>query len=81
MIYVFGDHELDTTLYEPAPPGAKLELRVFNVLAYLVQQRARRHTRGTWTSLPGFPRISDTLPNNCIGSAQSRGDSGQATCD
>jgi len=37
----FGDYELDTRLYELRAAGqpAKLEPRVFNVLAYLVQHR------------------------------------------
>jgi hypothetical protein len=49
MIYVFGDHELDTALRTPRRRGAsKLEPRVFNVLAYLSSAR-RRYTRGTWT--------------------------------
>ena len=47
MIYLFGDYELDTTLYELRAAGVpcKLEPRVFNVLAYLIQHRAQVVTR------------------------------------
>lgn len=44
MIYVFGEYTLHTTLYELRRVGGepcKLEPQVFNVLVYLIQQRAR----------------------------------------
>jgi DNA-binding winged helix-turn-helix (wHTH) protein len=81
MIYTFGDYELDTTLYELRAAGApcQLELRVFNVLAYLVQHRAHVVTREELVDhlWPGL-RISDTLLNTYIMEARKAvGDSGQ----
>ena len=81
MIYLFADYELDTTLYELRAAGVpcKLEPRVFNVLAYLVQHRAQVVTREELlnTLWPGL-MISETLLNNCIMEARKAvGDSGQ----
>ncbi|HSX77923.1 MAG TPA: winged helix-turn-helix domain-containing protein, partial [Candidatus Saccharimonadia bacterium] len=81
MIYIFGDYELDTTLYELRSAGesSKLEPRVFNVLAYLVEHRAHVVTREELLDYlwPGLS-ISDTLLNNCIMEARKAvGDSGQ----
>src|SRR5262244_1259855 len=47
MLYVFDNYELDTGLYELRRAGipVKLEPRVFNVLAYLVQHRERVVTK------------------------------------
>src|SRR5918912_2366360 len=47
MLYVFGDYALDTQLYELRHTGqpCKLEPRVFNVLAYLLQHRDRVVTK------------------------------------
>lgn len=81
MMYVFGDYELDTALYELRSAGApsKLEPRVFNVLAYLIQHRDRVVTREElldhlWPGL--FNSVS--LLNNCIMEARKAvGDSGQ----
>jgi len=43
MRYVFGDYELDEQLYElrRAGEGLKLDRKVFDVLAYLIQHRER----------------------------------------
>jgi DNA-binding winged helix-turn-helix (wHTH) protein/class 3 adenylate cyclase len=82
MIYSFGDYKLDTTLYELRVAGqpSKLEPRVFNVLAYLVQHRTHVVTREELLDhlWPGLA-ISDTLLNNCIMEARKAvGDSGHA---
>src|SRR5262245_64147366 len=47
MIYVFGDYELDTRLYELRRAGqpCKLEPQVFNVLAHLIAHRDRVVTK------------------------------------
>ena len=80
MIYIFGNYELDTRLYELRAAGqpSKLEPRVFNVLAYLVQHRTHVVTREELLDhlWPGLA-ISDTLLNNCIMEARKAvGDSG-----
>lgn len=80
-MYVFGDYELDTALYELRYAGEprKLEPRVFNALAYLVQHREQVVTREAlldhlWPGL--FNSVS--LLNNCIMEARKAvGDSGQ----
>ena len=43
MIYIFGDCEIDTRLYEFRRGGTslKLEPKVFDVLAYVIQHRDR----------------------------------------
>ena len=47
MIYVFGNYELDTQLYELRHAGRprKLEPQAFNVLAYLIAHRSRVVTK------------------------------------
>ena len=47
MIYTFGEHELDTRLFELRHTGNQcpLEPRVFDVLAYLVKHRDRVVTK------------------------------------
>jgi DNA-binding response OmpR family regulator len=47
MIYVFGDCELDTYLYEFRQAGEplKLEPKVFDVLVYLIESRERVVTK------------------------------------
>jgi len=82
MIYVFADYELDTRLYELRAAGepCKLEPRVFNVLAYLLEHRDVVVTHEElldhlWPGLGG----SMALLNNCIMEARKAvGDNGQA---
>ncbi len=47
MIYAFGDYELDIRRYELRHAGkpCKLEPKVFNLLAYLIQHRDRAITK------------------------------------
>jgi DNA-binding winged helix-turn-helix (wHTH) protein len=69
MIYVFGDYELDTTLYELRHAGEprRLEPRVFDVLAYLIQHRDHVVSREELLShlWPGL-FSSESLLHNCI---------------
>lgn len=53
MIYLFGDYELDTRLYELRQAGqlCLLEPQVFNLLAYLILHRDRVvHGRNSLTA-------------------------------
>jgi DNA-binding winged helix-turn-helix (wHTH) protein len=47
MRYAFGDYELDEQLYKLRHAGeaVKLDRKVFDVLAYLIQQRDRVVTK------------------------------------
>jgi len=81
MIYVFGDYELDTTLYELRYAGEprKMEPRVFNVLAYLIQHRDHVVSREELLDhlWPGL-FTSESLLNNCIMEARKAvADNGQ----
>jgi DNA-binding winged helix-turn-helix (wHTH) protein len=82
MIYVFGDYELDTTLYELRHVGepCKMEPRVFNVLAYLIQHRDHVVSREELLEhlWPGL-FTSESLLNNCIMEARKAlADNGKA---
>jgi DNA-binding winged helix-turn-helix (wHTH) protein len=81
MMYVFGDYALDTTLYELRHVGepCKMEPRVFNVLAYLIQHRDHVVSREELLEhlWPGV-FISESLLNNCIMEARKAvADNGQ----
>ena len=60
MVYVFGDYELDTRLYELRCAGqlCKLEPQVFNILAYLIAHRDRVVTK--------HELLDDLWPNQFI---------------
>ena len=81
MIYIFGDYELDTTLYELRHAGEprRLEPRVFDVVAYLIQHRDHVVSREELLShlWPGL-FSSESLLNNCIMEARKAvADNGQ----
>jgi class 3 adenylate cyclase/predicted ATPase/DNA-binding winged helix-turn-helix (wHTH) protein len=82
MIYVFGDYELDTRLYELRCAGqpCKLEPQVFDVLAYLMAHRDRVVTKhelldNLWPN----QFISEvTLNHRLMEARKAIGDSGRA---
>jgi DNA-binding winged helix-turn-helix (wHTH) protein len=81
MVYVFGDYELDTALYELRYAGEprNVEPRIFNVLAYLIQHREHVVSREELLDhlSPGL-FTSESLLNNCIMEARKAvADSGQ----
>lgn len=81
MIYVFGDYELDTALYELRHAGkpCKVEPRVFDTLAYLIQHRDHVVSREELLAHLG-PGLfsSESLLNNCIMEARKAvADNGQ----
>ena len=82
MLYVFGDYTLHTTRYELRRLGGepcKLEPQVFNVLVYLIQQRARVVTRDELVAhlWPGLC-LHDTVVSKAIMEARKAvGDNGQ----
>jgi class 3 adenylate cyclase len=84
MIYVFGEWELDLSLYELRRAGraVKLEPQVFNVLAYLVQHHGRVVPRQELLSrLWPDQHIGDSALERCIMAARKAvGDSGNAQC-
>jgi DNA-binding winged helix-turn-helix (wHTH) protein len=81
MLYAFGNHELDTQLYELRRAGQllKIEPQVFNVLAYLIEHRHRTVTRQELLEhLWPEQYISDAVLSYCIMAARKAvGDSGR----
>jgi class 3 adenylate cyclase/predicted ATPase len=81
MIYVFGDCELDTYLYEFRKAGAplKLEPKVFDVLAYLIACRERVVTKDELlTQLWPGQYISEATLNHAVMAARkATGDTGR----
>jgi DNA-binding winged helix-turn-helix (wHTH) protein len=82
MIYVFGDYELDTRLYElrRARAPIKLEPKVFDALAYLLQHRDRLVSRQELFEYL-WPKqfVSDDALERCLREARRAvGDSGSA---
>ena len=82
MIYLFGDYELDTTLYELRDAGEPLQAGTTGIQRLGLSHSASRagcHPRGTPEHLwPGL-MTSETLLNNCIMEARKAvADSGQA---
>jgi predicted ATPase/DNA-binding winged helix-turn-helix (wHTH) protein len=82
MLYLFGDYELDTRLYELRHGGrpCKLEPQVFNVLAYLLQHHDRVVTKDELLEqLWPNQFISEVTLNHRIMAARKViGDSGRA---
>jgi DNA-binding winged helix-turn-helix (wHTH) protein len=83
MRYVFGDYTLDAEHYELHRAGTlvRLEPRVFNLLAYLVQHPGRTVTKAELREQlwPDQPFMSDDPLTNCVAQARKAlGDSGQA---
>lgn len=82
MIYVFGDYELDTQLYELRRAGERLKIepQVFNVLAYLVQHHDRTVTKEEFlTTLWPDQFTNEAVLSYCIMTARKAlGDSGRA---
>ena len=83
MQYAFGDYTLDAEHYELRRAGAlvRLEPRVFNLLAYLVQHPGRTVTKEELREQlwPHQPFMSDDPLTNCVAQARKAiGDSGQA---
>jgi class 3 adenylate cyclase/DNA-binding winged helix-turn-helix (wHTH) protein len=83
MRYVFGDYTLDAEHYEVHRAGTlvRLEPRVFNLLAYLVQYPGRTVTKEELRAQlwPDRPFMSDDPLANCVAQARKAlGDSGQA---
>src|SRR5262249_5137257 len=83
MRYVFGDYTLDAEHYELHRAGTlvRLEPRVFNLLAYLVQHPGRTVTKAELREQlwPDQPFMSDDPLANCVAQARKAlGDSGQA---
>src|SRR5215475_13229127 len=83
MRYVFGDYTLDAEHYELHRAGmlVRLEPRVFNLLAYLVQHPGRTVTKAELRAQlwPDQPFMSDDPLANCVAQARKAlGDSGQA---
>jgi DNA-binding winged helix-turn-helix (wHTH) protein/predicted ATPase len=82
MIYVFGDYTLDTERYELRQAGelCKLEPQVFNVLAYLLEHRARVVTKEELLArLWPNQFVSEVTVNHGVMAARRAiGDSGQA---
>src|SRR5262245_50524325 len=82
MIYSFGDCELDTCLYtlRRADQSIRLQPKVFQVLAYLLEQRDRVVSKQE-LSEQVWPEqfISDATLENCIKLARKAvGDNGRA---
>jgi class 3 adenylate cyclase/DNA-binding winged helix-turn-helix (wHTH) protein/tetratricopeptide (TPR) repeat protein len=82
MIYAFDDYELDTRLYELRRGGRprKLEPQVFNVLAYLIEQRDRVVMKAELLEhlWPGQFVSEATLTSRLMAARKAIGDSGQA---
>src|SRR5215468_2233085 len=82
MIYVFGDYTLDTERYELRHAGelCKLEPQAFNVLAYLLEHRARVVTKEELLArLWPNQFVSEVTVNHGVMAARRAiGDSGQA---
>jgi pimeloyl-ACP methyl ester carboxylesterase/DNA-binding winged helix-turn-helix (wHTH) protein len=80
MLYCFGDYELDTKLFELRKGGEpqRLEPQVFDVLAYLVQNRDRLVTKDELLqSVWGDKYISEAALNSRLMAARRAiGDSG-----
>jgi class 3 adenylate cyclase/DNA-binding winged helix-turn-helix (wHTH) protein/tetratricopeptide (TPR) repeat protein len=81
MLYIFGDYELDTRLYELRHAGkpCNIEPQVFDVLAYLIQHRDGLVTKEELLEHV-WPEqfISETVLNNRIMAARRAiGDSGR----
>jgi len=80
MIYLFGDYELDSDVFELRYAGhlCKLEPKAFNVLLYLIQNPERIVSKEELLSqLWDDQYISDAALNSCIMSARKAvGDSG-----
>ena len=82
MWYVFGDYTLDAEHYELHRAGTlvRLEPRVFNLLAYLVQHPGRTVTKAELREQlwPEQPFMSDDpLANSVAQARKALGDSGQ----
>ncbi len=82
MIYVFGDYELDTQLYELRRAGERLKIepQVFNVLAYLLQHHDRTITKEEFLSTLWPDQFTnEAVLSYCIMTARKAlGDSGRA---
>ncbi len=82
MLYMFGDYELDTQLYELRHAGepVKTPPQVFNVLAYLVEHRDRTISKQELLdSLWPEQFTSEAVLSYCIMTARKAvGDSGRA---
>jgi DNA-binding winged helix-turn-helix (wHTH) protein len=82
MIYVFGEYELDTRLYELRCTGnvCQIEPQVFNVLAYLIAHHDRTVTRQELLEqLWPEQFITEAVLSYCIMAARKvLGDSGRA---
>jgi DNA-binding winged helix-turn-helix (wHTH) protein len=82
MLYIFGDYELDTRLYELRHGGrpCKLEPQVFNVLAYLLQHHDRVVTKDELLEqLWPNQFISEvTVHHRVMAARKAIGDSGRA---
>jgi DNA-binding winged helix-turn-helix (wHTH) protein len=80
MIYLFGEYELDSDVFEIRCAGSlcKLEPKAFNVLLYLIQNHDRIVSKEELLSqLWDDQYISDAALNSCIMSARKAvGDSG-----
>ena len=81
MIFAFGDYELDTGLYELRKAGLaqRMEPQVFDVLAYLVQNRERLVTKDELLDKVWGDRfISDAALNSRLMAARKAiGDTGK----
>ncbi|HSF29004.1 MAG TPA: AAA family ATPase [Candidatus Tectomicrobia bacterium] len=81
MIYRFGDHELDTQLFELRSCGTllKLEPKVFDLLAYLIHHRDRVVAKQELlTHLWPQQFVSDSALSYCVMTARKAvGDSGR----
>ena len=83
MRYVFGDYSLDTEHYElhHGERRVRLEPRVFNLLATLVQHAGQALTKeALWAQVwPQLPILSDQSLKKCVEQARKAlGDAGQA---
>ena len=82
MLYVFGDYTLDMRLYKLCRAGVwvRLEPKVFDTLAYLLQHRQRVVARHELFERLWPERcVSDAALERCIAVARRAiGDSGQA---
>jgi DNA-binding winged helix-turn-helix (wHTH) protein/tetratricopeptide (TPR) repeat protein len=84
MYYLFGDYSLDTEHYElhHGEQRVRLEPRVFNLLATLVQQAGQTLTKEElWAQVwPQLPILSDQSLKKCVEQARKAlGDTGQMT--
>jgi DNA-binding winged helix-turn-helix (wHTH) protein len=81
MIYVFGDYEFDTTLYELRHAGTPchVEPRVFDLLAYLIQHRERVVSRQELEAhlRPGQLTGDSLLNNGIMAARRAVGNDGQ----